>query len=149
TFIYVCNSNLRKYLSQFVPVRSAQEQVAKIEYSNSPAAGCIPYYNLAVAAGSFSNLQLNHETKYIKVDHLSSPTDYASCRVVGVSMSKVIPNGSICLFKRYTCGSRIGLIMLVEGTDSTDAELGSRYTAKEYSSKKSVTEDGWQHHEIK
>src|SRR5690606_5664532 len=61
TFIYVCNSNLRKYLSQFVSVRSAQEQVYQIQFSNTPAPGCIPYYNLAVAAGSFSNLQLNRE----------------------------------------------------------------------------------------
>lgn len=38
--------------------------------------------------------------------------------------------------------------MLVEGTDTTDAEFGSRYTVKEYSSKKTVTDDGWHHHEI-
>jgi len=149
TFIYVCNSNLRKYLSQFVPVRSAQEQVAQIQFSNTPAPGCIPYYNLAVAAGSFSDLQLNRETTYIRVDHLSDPADYFACRVVGESMNKVIPNGSICLFKKYTGGSRNGLIMLVEGTDSTDAEFGSRYTVKEYSSKKTVTDDGWHHEEIK
>jgi predicted component of type VI protein secretion system len=63
-------------------------------------------------------------------------------------MNKIIPNGSICLFEKYTGGSRNGLITLVEMTDYTDLDFGSQYTIKEYSSKKTVGEDGWQHSEI-
>jgi hypothetical protein len=63
-------------------------------------------------------------------------------------MNKIIPNNSICLFEKYSMGSRNGLITLVEMTDYTDADFGSNYTIKEYSSKKSTSEDGWKHQEI-
>ena len=63
-------------------------------------------------------------------------------------MNKIIPNGSICLFEKYTHGSRNGLITLVEMTDFIDADFGSNYTVKEYSSKKITTEDNWRHEEI-
>ena len=45
-------------------------------------------------------------------------------------------------------GSRNGLITLVELTDFEDADFGSNYTIKEYSSKKTTSEDGWKHQEI-
>ena len=63
-------------------------------------------------------------------------------------MNKIIPNGSICLFKKYSGGSRNGLITLVEGRNITDIEFGSNYTIKEYSSKKVTDEEGWRHEEI-
>ena len=63
-------------------------------------------------------------------------------------MNKIIPNHSICLFEKYSMGSRNGLITLVELTDFEDADFGSNYTIKEYSSKKTTSEDGWKHQEI-
>lgn len=63
-------------------------------------------------------------------------------------MNKIIPNGSICLFKKYSGGSRNGLITLVEGRNVVDLEFGSNYTIKEYSSKKLTDEEGWHHEEI-
>ncbi|MCY1552958.1 hypothetical protein D9M68_893930 [compost metagenome] len=63
-------------------------------------------------------------------------------------MNKIIPNGSLCLFKKYTGGSRNGLIVLVEGSEIQDADSGANYTIKEYSSKKSTDEEGWHHEEI-
>ena len=63
-------------------------------------------------------------------------------------MNKIIPNNSICLFEKYIGGSRNGLITLVEMTDYTDLDFGSCYTIKEYSSKKTISDDGWQHQEI-
>jgi hypothetical protein len=63
-------------------------------------------------------------------------------------MNKIMPNGSICLFERYAGGSRNGKIVLVEMTDFMDVDSGSNYTIKEYSSKKTVAEDGWKHEEI-
>ena len=63
-------------------------------------------------------------------------------------MNKIIPNDSICLFEKYVGGSRNGLITLVEMTDYTDLDFGSNYTIKEYSSKKTTSEDGWKHEEI-
>lgn len=63
-------------------------------------------------------------------------------------MNKIISNGSICLFEKYTGGSRNGKIVLVEMTDFTDLDSGSNYTIKEYNSKKTTTEESWKHEEI-
>jgi hypothetical protein len=68
--------------------------------------------------------------------------------VVGESMNKIIPNGSICLFRKYSGGSRNGQIVLVENTNFEDQDFGSHYTVKEYESKKYQDEDGWRHQSI-
>ena len=98
----------------------------------------------------FSELQELENVKYIELDSLENRDDYFACTVIGESMNKIIPNGSICLFKKkkYSGGSRNGLITLVEGRNITDLEFGSNYTIKEYSSKKITDEEGWHHEEI-
>ena len=48
--------------------------------------------------------------------------DYFACKIVGESMNRTIPNGSICLFKSYTGGSRNGKIVLVENFDIQESE---------------------------
>jgi hypothetical protein len=63
-------------------------------------------------------------------------------------MNKIIPNGSICLFEKYSGGSRNGKIVLVEMTDLNDSDTGSNYTIKEYTSQKTTSGDGWKHEEI-
>ena len=56
-------------------------------------------------------------------------------------MNRVIPNGSICLFKPYTGGSRNGKIVLVENIDIQDQDFNSSFTIKTYSSEKVVYEE--------
>ena len=63
-------------------------------------------------------------------------------------MNRVIPNGSICLFKPYTGGSRNGKIVLVENMDIQDPDFNSAFTIKTYSSEKIVSEDSWEHTSI-
>lgn len=149
TYIYVCNPNLRKYFSQIIPIykeRSHQEQSLTI--LDKPNEYTVPFYNLEIAAGQFSDFQTAGEAKYIEVPNFGSSQDYFICKVVGESMNKVIPNGSFCLFKKYTGGSRNGLITLVEGSEVFDSETGANYTIKQYSSKKITDESGWHHEEI-
>jgi uncharacterized protein len=67
--------------------------------------------------------------------------DLFACKVVGESMNKIIPNGSICLFRYYSGGTRNGRICLVEHRDIQEQEFGSAYTVKEYSSKKKIEND--------
>ena len=149
TFIYACNDNLRKYLSQFIATRTTTEERPNLKIVDEPNRKTIPFYDLEIAAGSFSELQLVEEIRYIELDDaIPNQERYFACRVVGESMNKIIPNGSICLFEKYTHGSRNGLITLVEMTDFIDADFGSNYTVKEYSSKKITTEDNWRHEEI-
>ena len=149
TFIYACNDNLRKYLSQFIATRTTTEERPNLKIVDEPNRKTIPFYDLEIAAGSFSELQLVEEIRYIELDDaIPNQERYFACRVVGESMNKIIPNGSICLFEKYTHGSRNGLITLVEMTDFVDSDFGSNYTVKEYSSKKITTEDNWRHEEI-
>lgn len=108
----------------------------------------ISYCGLEVAEGAFSELQKTKCKQHLKVGGLVNYTDYFACRVVGESMNKIIPNGSECLFKKDSGGTRNDLIIIVESTSFYDKEFGSNYTINEYSRKKAIAEDGWQHQEI-
>ena len=63
-------------------------------------------------------------------------------------MNKRIPNGSICIFKKYSGGSRTGKILLIENHDIQDPDFNSAFTVKTYASQKRITEEGWKHLEI-
>lgn len=148
SFIYVCNPNLRKYLKQYIPLYQSNIISNSIHFVDEQLENCVPYYSLDAAAGAFSNLQSTVITQYIQLPILNNASNYFACKVVGESMNKIIPNGSICLFEHYSGGSRNGLITLVESSHFYDNDFGANYTVKEYTSKKSFDEDGWQHQEI-
>ncbi|WP_313516755.1 DNA/RNA helicase domain-containing protein [Sphingobacterium sp.] len=150
TYVYVCNPNLRKYLGQYISKFevSVSGKETKIKISEEPTKHTVQFYDLKIAAGLFSDEQNIDKIKYLEIPNLVNHDDYFACKVVGDSMNKVIPNGSICLFKKYTGGSRNGLITLVESNEIHDVDFGSTYTIKEYTSKKTIDEDGWKHEEI-
>jgi hypothetical protein len=65
-------------------------------------------------------------------------------QVVGRSMEPTIPDGSLCLFRRYRGGSRNGRIYLIERAG--DLNETTRYSVKRYRSTKQYTSDeDWQH----
>jgi len=64
-------------------------------------------------------------------------------------MNKIIPNGSVCLFRKYSGGSRNGKIVLVRYTGLQDADIRSNYTVKEYQSTKRFEDtETWSHDKI-
>jgi len=149
TYIYAVNKNLNKYLSQFIPTSNKQDNISQIRFLDEPNESTIPFYDLEVAAGSFSEQQKVDSIRYIELpEQFPIKPNLFACRVIGESMNKIIPNGSVCLFEKYTGGSRNGKIVLAEMTDFTDPDFGSNYTIKEYSSKKTTSKDGWRHEEI-
>jgi DUF2075 family protein/predicted GIY-YIG superfamily endonuclease len=149
TYIYACNENLRRYLATFIPIKDALKAERKLLVLEYETEKTVPFYNLEIAAGLFSELQTMSNIRYVEVEEpATNLDDYFTCRVVGESMNKIIPNGSICLFRKYFGGSRNGLITLVESSNIQDYDLGSNYTVKEYSSKKTTSEEGWKHEEI-
>jgi superfamily II DNA or RNA helicase/HKD family nuclease len=105
----------------------------------------IPLYDFYAAAGTFSELQSEKSFKLIEGPENSASNDYFACKIIGESMNRVIPNGSICLFRPYTGGSRNGKIVLVENMDIQDPDFNSAFTIKTYSSEKSVSEETWGH----
>ncbi len=108
----------------------------------------IPLYDFYAAAGTFSELQSEKNFTLIEGPENSSIKDYFACKVIGESMNRVIPNGSICLFKPYRGGSRNGKILLVENREQQDPDFNSGFTIKTYSSEKSVSGDTWGHESI-
>jgi hypothetical protein len=108
----------------------------------------IPLYDFYAAAGSFSKIQSGKNYKLIEGPENSSNNNYFACKIIGESMNRVIPNGSICLFKAYTGGSRNGKILLIENRDLQDPDFNSAFTIKTYSSEKIMTEHNWEHTSI-
>jgi superfamily II DNA or RNA helicase/HKD family nuclease len=108
----------------------------------------IPLYDFYAAAGTFSEIQSGKDFTLIEGPKNSLNKDYFACRIIGESMNRVIPNGSICLFKPYTGGSRNGKILLVENIDIQDPDFNSAFTIKTYSSEKTVSDETWGHESI-
>jgi superfamily II DNA or RNA helicase/HKD family nuclease/phage repressor protein C with HTH and peptisase S24 domain len=108
----------------------------------------IPLFSLYAAAGSFSELQTSREFEMISVEEKYARKDYFAFKVIGESMNRRIPNGSICIFKHPVVGSRSGKILLIEMFDRQDRDLNSHFTVKTYTSSKSITEEGWRHESI-
>ena len=109
----------------------------------------LPLYSFYAAAGSFSEMQAEKDFTLIDMpEKYSDSDDYFACVIVGESMNRIIPNGSTCLFKKYSGGSRNGKIVLVENLDYQDPDFNSAFTIKTYSSEKRISEDSWSHTSI-
>ena len=65
----------------------------------------------------------------------------------GDSMMPKIHDGDLCVFERYTGGSREGEIVLAQVSGKDDDYLCG-YTIKKYHSKKTVSDDSWEHSKI-
>jgi DUF2075 family protein/phage repressor protein C with HTH and peptisase S24 domain/predicted GIY-YIG superfamily endonuclease len=150
TYVYVCDKNLREYFSQFMPKFKTEKETILLEETEViPYENSIPLYDLKAAAGNFSDLQKVEDCEWIALPKSYKPsTDLFACKVVGESMNRIIPNGSVCMFRKYTGGSRDGKIVLVEHTSIQDPDFGSGYTVKEYRSKKKNEDELWSHESI-
>jgi len=150
TYIYACDKNLREYLSQFIPKNKEEKTINFLPQNEvMPYVNSIPLFDIKVAAGGFSELQTAQDCDWIALPERYKPsTDLFACKVIGESMNKIIPNGSICLFRKYSGGSRDGKIVLVEHSNIQDSDFGSGYTIKEYRSKKNIENESWSHESI-
>lgn len=152
TYIYVCDPLLKAHFESFVPKYKTDQVGIKTIFKTEnikPFENSIPLYSLKVAAGEFGEIQQVEDVQWLNLPEKIKPSkDLFVCQVIGESMNKVIPNGALCLFRKYSGGSRNGQIVLVENTNLHDSDFGSCYTVKEYESKKYEDEDGWKHHSI-
>ena len=150
TYVYVCDKNLREYFSQFIPKYKNDVETVLLEYNEViPYVNSIPLYDLKVAAGNFSSLQTITDCEWVALPNYYKASEALfACKVIGESMNKIIPNGSICMFRKYAGGSRDGKIVLVEHSNIQDTDFGSSYTVKEYRSKKNIKNEIWSHESI-
>jgi phage repressor protein C with HTH and peptisase S24 domain len=106
----------------------------------------LPRYSLQVAAGKFlENEEVTEQGWEEAPSGLHLSPDMFVAEIVGHSMEPLIPDGSLCVFRRGVTGSRSGRLVLVENLDTTGA---NRYTVKRYKSEKTATSEGWKHQRI-
>lgn len=112
-----------------------------------PRGNAVPLFDFKVAAGDFSEYQQLGEHDWVELpEPFVAKEGYFVTRVVGESMNRKIPNGSWCLFKQDSGGSRNGKVVLVQHRDIQDAEMGGQFTVKRYQSEKQSNESGeWVH----
>jgi len=111
----------------------------------------LPRYSLGVAAGDFLENPEVDETladwEEIPAAGVRPQPGMFVARIVGRSMEPRIPDGSLCIFRKFGAGSREGRLVLVE---SLERGTNDRYTVKRYHSEKSQRpEGGWEHAAIR
>lgn len=151
TYVYVCDDNLRAYFKKHLKTHGATTSTLKILAANEvqPYINSVPFYDLQVAAGPFSALQSVDNLEWVELPSpFKASENYFVCQVVGESMNRIIPNGAYCLFKKYSGGSRVGKIVLVQHYNIQEADFGAGYAIKEYHSQKTAHEGTWKHDSI-
>lgn len=112
----------------------------------------LPLYPFHIACGIFESGDALPE------DGVERWIDVSSCgfkpnenmfvvHAKGDSMKPKIHDGDLCVFERYTGGSREGEIVLAQISAEDDDYL-CRYTIKKYHSEKIVSDDSWAHSKI-
>ena len=150
------NATMYNYLQEKVQLKDSndnkQKNIGSLQESKNQEQKLInpiPLYDFYAAAGSFSEMQSNNDFTLIEgPENIGQNNNYFACKIIGESMNRVIPNGSICLFKKYIGGTRNGKIVLVENMDIQDQDFHSAFTIKTYSSEKNVSSEGWEHTSI-
>lgn len=157
-FIYCHDKETRDYFKSFLTETTRPESPQDNETLPfkivdttvlKPFENGIPLFHVKAAAGAFSESQ-----NYDDVDWVELPEPYTIkegffiCQIQGESMNRRIPDGSWCLFKQDTGGSREGKIVLVEHVNIQDQDGHGRYTIKTYHSTKIQTDEGWIHSKI-
>ncbi|MBL7542714.1 MAG: LexA family transcriptional regulator [Bdellovibrionaceae bacterium] len=95
----------------------------------------VPVYPLKVAAGRFGNSELTHESTpigWVDASLKNDNSDYFAAFVRGQSMQPKINDGDLCLFKRYTGGSRQGHIFLIQARGLKNSETDESFVVKKY-----------------
>ena len=150
TFIYACNENLREYFKEHISTYKPESKLRILPFNDvKQFVNAVPLVDISVAAGNFSDLQIHSDSDWVELPiNIMAKKDYFVCKVIGESMNKKIPNGSLCLFKKDPGGSREGKIVLVEHYNIQDSDFGAGYTVKSYHSEKNLSEDNWVHKKI-
>jgi phage repressor protein C with HTH and peptisase S24 domain len=104
----------------------------------------LPVYTLRAAAGFLSEEGAPEPEGWAPAPAWRRPSERLFvAHVDGQSMEPLIPDGSLNLFSLDLQGSRQGKVVLIERF-GTAAGTG-RYSVKRYTSRKAVSEEGWEH----
>lgn len=107
----------------------------------------LPLYSLEVAAGPFRSNSSDIEAE----DWVETPPglrltpEMFVATIRGRSMEPLIPDGSLCVFRRNVIGSRNGRLVLVRNAELADE---NRFTVKRYRSEKASAGESFRHTRI-
>jgi len=105
----------------------------------------LPRYSLQVAAGEFLENREISELDWVETpEDLRLDPNMFVAQIAGHSMEPLIPDGSLCVFRRGVVGSRAGRLVLVEDRSNHGDD---RYTVKRYQSSK-LESGEWLHTRI-
>lgn len=110
-------------------------RIIPYEESIKPPARHVPVFPLKVAAGRFGNSELTSDAipiGWVDAALKTDSTDYFATFVRGESMQPKINDGDLCLFRRYTGGSRQGHTFLVQARGLKNSETGESFVVKKY-----------------
>lgn len=117
----------------YLDIRNNQDLIIPFEEDEKQPKNTVPFYSIEVAAGIFNNESESlAPAGWIEINKKGSLKDYFALQITGRSMEPTIKSGSICLFKKYSGGSRNGQIMLIQARGITDPEHGGKYVIKRY-----------------
>jgi SOS-response transcriptional repressor LexA len=127
--------------------RTAQTLYSReVHSSANPYQTHLPVMCFAAAGPMLDNPESGRE-EWVDVDGVRLSKDHFLVRICGHSMEPDIPDGSLCLFRKYYAGSRTGKIMLVH--EMTDEGGMGRFAIKRYESQKRQTREGWEHERLR
>jgi hypothetical protein len=110
----------------------------------------LPLIPIDLAAGGLGEDRARGDQEWIEArvpGRHALADDLFVVRIHGRSMEPDIPDGSLCVFRKYRGGSRGGGVYIVR-RDGT-LEDGGEFTIKRYDSVKSISAEGWQHEQIR
>jgi SOS-response transcriptional repressor LexA len=141
-------SNRREAMVEDFPRALGRLYRQHVHSAAQPFVTHLPRYSLAVAAGPFlENREIEEEAWEEAPPGLRLTPEMFVARIAGRSMEPLIPDQSLCVFRRGVAGSRLGRLVLVEALDQGGND---RYTVKRYRSEKRENEAGeWSHQRIR
>ena len=109
----------------------------------------LPLYSLRAAATKFGEAMESVEEDWVRVPPRLRLSEECSWRGWSAGRwSRLIPDGSLCVFRAIGAGTRQGKRVLVEKLGDTD--FAARYTVKRYTSVRRESDaDEWRHSRIR
>ena len=130
TFVYVCDEDLRAFLSHRIPVADPAFRPIEILTSKPIDSPSLAVYDLRAAAGGFGDEASSALLGYVRTDR--NQPDRFVCQIHGDSMNRIAGHGDFAIFKKDPGGSRQGKAVLVEWRGENPEEPGAHYSFKEY-----------------
>jgi len=138
-------SDRRETMVEDFPRALARLYREHVRSETRPFVTHLPRYALAVAAGPFLENRVIETGASEDQAWEEAPAGLRLTRemfvpeIVGQSMEPLIPDGSLCVFRKGVTGSRQGRLVLVEALGEAG---GDRYTVKRYRSEKRQGDGG-------